>query len=885
MYTQKLNQPIIASIHQRFSWLMNRIGEAVFRPIEIPKEDEDRLRELSERGTIVYMCQSKSHLLYLYLLYALTWAGLPLPAWVAGLFHWLWQPVWLTWYLLSMLRHGRRMQTQLNWGNKRPSVDDTLVYDMAKNGYSTLVCLAPGRPFFSDGNIPAVNSLFPLIKAQRESNRPIYLVPQLLITTNEPSTRTPTIGSKIFGPTTSPGLIRELWQFIWAGNDAKIRMGQEIDLLKIVHAEHKNLSDNEICLKVLEALNFTFLNEERVTVGPRRERLDDEIAAIMQDHYVQDVIREETAEKNNPKAKRKIEQKIRRYVKEIAARYRIKYLKFVNASANFIEKKLYDDVVFDKEGMKRVASTMRETPLIICTSHKSHLDYLLVSQSFYQNGITPPHIAAGVNLSFWPLGPLFRGCGAFFLRRTFRGNKLYGSVFKAYVKHLLREGFSIEFFIEGGRSRTGKLLMPKMGMLNMVIDAWREGACEDIHFLPISVDYERIAEVSSYARELKGGEKKPENIKGLIRSSKLLQNRFGKVYVNYGKPIRLSTFLEENGGNDIRKKDASIEKLRESNVRLAYRIMLGIGKTATVTPTAIVSLALLVHRKRALSNQHYNRLIDFFYNYFYISKSRFAPMLKKQKEASIKSVLNYLVQQGQVLQETSLRHDKFTIYRITEDARYILDYYKNTAIQQLAGHSIVANAILKNRTDTIDYETVKHSTLFLSRLFKREFFFETSRDFDDNLSDILGIFAVLGMIDVTEDNAIKLKQHYEISWIAAVLDNYLEAYWTVAHAIDELHSFKLWQKEFLTRCLEFARRHFLLGNIYCPEATNKSLVSNAIEWMIKQQHINEDMSSGAGPRRTLTISDDQDTIETLKQELSQYLPANRESRFPSVPPE
>src|SRR5262249_15377184 len=153
---------------------------------------------------------------------------------------------------------------------------------------------------------------------------------------------------------------------------------------------------------------------------------------------------------------------------------------------------------------------------VLLPSHKSHLDYILLSYVFFENGLQCPLIAAGDNLAFWPAGPLLRRCGAFFIRRSFKGARLYTTLVDSYVRKVLREGYAIEFFIEGGRSRSGKLLPPKAGLLSMVTEA-ADGAHADVAYVPISIGYERVVEQRSYVHELSGGEKEKEDAGALLK--------------------------------------------------------------------------------------------------------------------------------------------------------------------------------------------------------------------------------------------------------------------------------------------------------------------------------------------------------------------------------
>ncbi len=156
-----------------------------------------------------------------------------------------------------------------------------------------------------------------------------------------------------------------------------------------------------------------------------------------------------------------------------------------------------------------------------------------------------PLVAAGSNLSFWPMGPLFRSGGAFFIRRTFSGAILYSKVFAEYIHKLLEEGFNIEQFIEGGRSRTGKLLMPKLGLLSILLNAYKNGACEEMIIVPIYIGYDRVLEETSYLQELEGGQKEPETLRGVIKARKFLKKRYGKIYIEFNEPILVNELVEK----------------------------------------------------------------------------------------------------------------------------------------------------------------------------------------------------------------------------------------------------------------------------------------------------------------------------------------------------
>ena len=178
----------------------------------------------------------------------------------------------------------------------------------------------------------------------------------------------------------------------------------------------------------------------------------------------------------------------------------------------WVFRRLYTSVEVDEEGLARVKRAAAGAPIVLCPSHKSYVDFLVLPLVLYDHGMTPPHVAAGINLAFWPFGGIARRGGAFFIRRKVKGDRVYTAVLRAYVKHLLRDRFPQEFYVEGGRSRTGKLLFPKTGLVSMEVDAWLDGAADDVVFVP---DRDRLREahrgvvVRARARRRREGEGEP----------------------------------------------------------------------------------------------------------------------------------------------------------------------------------------------------------------------------------------------------------------------------------------------------------------------------------------------------------------------------------------
>ena len=237
-------------------------------------------------------------------------------------------------------------------------------------------------------------------------------------------------------------------------------------------------------------------------LGPALKSRQEIISMVLKEPHLSHFMETMAAEgKKNVAA---LTKESRKYLNEIAADYQEPFISFLYRLLSWLWNNIYDGVVVDREGMVRIRNISRKMPFVIVPCHRSHVDYLLIDYLFYEHHIQLPFIAAGNNMAFGPAGYIFRRCGAFFLRRSFRGNPLYGEVFTQYLKILLKEGLPLEFFIEGGRSRTGKMVMPKYGLLSMVLEAYQEKITEDLAIIPVYIGYDRIIEEKSYLQELGG---------------------------------------------------------------------------------------------------------------------------------------------------------------------------------------------------------------------------------------------------------------------------------------------------------------------------------------------------------------------------------------------
>ena len=360
-------------------------------------------------------------------------------------------------------------------------------------------------------------------------------------------------------------------------------------------------SDQRIAHKLVRVASTHFQRKRQSMTGPtllERQELNNSVLGS-------DAVRRAMAEESRSKkiSHEQAKERAQSYVTEIAADYREGLIRFGDRLLTRIWNKIYNGIsVGHAERIRELAANGHEIVYVPC--HRSHMDYLLLTYVIYHEGMVTPHIAAGINLNFWPVGKIFRRGGAFFLRRSFAGNKLYTAVFREYLELLFNKGYSVKYYPEGGRSRTGRLIPPKTGMLAMTIQAMLKGVNRPVSIVPVYIGYENVMEVKSYLNELKGSKKKKESNWQVFSAIRKLKN-YGHGYVNFGEPIQLNQFLESHVPNWRDCRNAEPEKkpawLTPAVNELANNVMTRINRAAALNGMALSSLCLLSSKTHTMS--------------------------------------------------------------------------------------------------------------------------------------------------------------------------------------------------------------------------------------------------------------------------------------------
>ncbi|MFP5357458.1 MAG: glycerol-3-phosphate 1-O-acyltransferase PlsB [Gammaproteobacteria bacterium] len=662
------------------------------------------------------------------------------------------------------------------------------------------------------------------------------IVPVSIFWGRDPGSET-SLFKLLFADSVQAGRLRKLFIMLVNGRNVLAHFGLPFSFREYVD---KSPDAATAIRKITRVMHFHFLRARTAALGPTLLRRQVVIDGLLQTPGVREACQKQAAEQGGtPEAAMR---HARRCAEEIAADYSSTSINFLERFlATVVWKRVFRDI--DVRGLERVRELAQGHEIIYMPSHRSHADYLLVSYSLYHAGLVPPHIAAGVNLNFWPVGGLLRRCGAFYMRRSFSGDRVYTAVFRAYVEALISRGYSIEFFPEGGRSRTGRLLAPKTGLLSMVAEAGLKQRARKIAMVPVFIGYDKCWEVASYSKELRGAAKTKESAEGLLKAGKILGKSYGKAYINFGEPLLLQEYADQHlpGWREQFQPDSDqrpdhfqpfINELALENARR-------INAAAVANPTGLAAVALLSSPQRAVSREEFVEQVG---HLIWLLKGRPAGPYQVIPETSPRAVVEWTAPISRIAQ---IGHPWGEVYAITGRDAASLTYNRNNVQHLFALPGLIAN-FFRTRL-LLSEDLVLMGVRALYPFLRNEFFLQWPPDAIEPVArEWLAVMIGLGLIERADDGRLRRPEvtsptYSSLAMLGRVMGETLERYCMTALLLahERKTQQRLPREQFEEDCRLMAERIAMLTGRNAPEFFDKTLFRGYLNTLIEIGMVSE----------------------------------------------
>lgn len=630
------------------------------------------------------------------------------------------------------------------------------------------------------------------------------------------------------------GRLRKLVSILILGRKTRVQFSAPIHLRELL-AQDKGLQRTQRMAQRI--LRVHFRNLKAAVIGPDVSHRRNLVKGLVHGPQVRQAILDEVEREKI--SVEKAEAQALRYGNEIASDYTYTAIRFLETVLSWFWNKLYEGIQVNHIDAVREVAHGHEVIYVPC--HRSHIDYLLLSYLLFRNGLTPPHIAAGINLNMPVIGGLLRRGGAFFMRRTFKGNPLYTAVFNEYLHTLFSRGFPVEYFVEGGRSRTGRMLQPKTGMLAITLRSFLRSSRLPVVFVPVYIGYERVLEGRTYLGELRGAAKKKESIFDIFKViSAIRKQRFGSVWVNFGEPIKLAEFLDQEQP-DWRSQEHGPQFrpdwLNSTTNRLGERVAQHLNEAAAVNPVNLVGLALLSTAKLALDEKSLVRVLD-----LYLALLRQVPYSPHATlpQGDGAALIRY-VQSMDLLAEQKDALGK--ILYLDEHNAVLMTYYRNNVLHIFALPALLASFF--QSSSRMSREQILRYTTALYPYLQSELFIRWKREELESVMDQwLAAFVEQGLLRQEDDLYIRpapsSRQFVLLTLLARAIVQTLQRFYMATALLSNAGQNVLSAEELENLCVVMAQRLSILHGLNAPEFFDKSLFRHFIQTLLDEGVLRQD---------------------------------------------
>ena len=831
-----------SAMQARFSSFAEFIAERLFAQVVVNDNAVTKIRELMATGTVVFAMRHRSFIDYFLVNYVLRREGLPLPVFVndvSGL------PLAPLSQIFARLRQRLRAKLRGKSEQANTSAHDVCAAAV-KSGRPVLVFMRGRRARGSLAQRLArsrptrvgTDFLREIVHARRGGDREYYIIPLALFRGHSFRRREKGVSALVYSVHEVPSDLRKLITYWWNRKGLFITVGKEVSLGEFMQRYGAD-SEERIVRRLTRAVQIFLHREERVVLGPAHLPRRQIKALVLENEEMTEEIKRLSDETGTSVAK--LRKEADGYFEEMAADFNGVLFAVVAYFFKKIWARMFSGII--PIGLEEVVNKVRHHPVVLVPCHRSHFDYLIITYLFHLNFVSPPHIFAGVNMAFWPAAPFLRASGAYFVRRSFADNPLYREVFEQYLSFLIREGYTQEFFIEGGRSRTGKMLTPKLGMLSALVNAYLDGVRRDLYLVPVSIHYGRILEEDAYQFELKGGAKEKESFRGLLRARRFLQQRFGTVYLSFAKPISLREALGDRKArfSDGENNPVVEEEKRRFVQKLGFKLLRDVNDCSVAGATSISATVLLSGPHRGTRYEDYARFANALARLVKAQGIKTTASLDRNI-GDFRESLDFLTKSG-LIEHITRGNDEVLV--IGEHKRLALDFYKNNLIHAFVVPSLVCSALLNGKLGDALVDEVQ----YWLDVFRFEFALPDRHELRGLIELQQRHLAELGAISGDKIDP----EHAVVIAAVGVLDVFKEAYWLAARTVrDVLGPEGLAEKPLTAEYQKSCETALLVGESSKPECANTVLLQNALRRMTELGFVRTEQR-GRGGRERVTL--------------------------------
>ena len=697
------------------------------------------------------------------------------------------------------------------------------------NNLEKFICLKDPKYIISEQKIKRQDpvNLEAILNSKNDS---LLIVPVSFVWGKHPD-KQQSLFKIIFSPSwRASGSIKKIFKIIFHGRNLIIKFQKPLEVNQLTDPKNSIKRNTRLLSRYLRAI---FRKSKLAMLGPDISHRRTMVRMLARNTHVREEINKQSKERES--RKRQLTRKAYKYAREMCSDLNYPIIRMLIRGFTWFWNSRYEGL--NTKNIEHIKSISKDNALIYVPCHRSHIDYCALTYILYQKGLMLPQIAAGNNLNLPIIGGVLRGAGAIFMRRSFMKNTIYSTVFFEYIRSLMIRGSSIEFFPEGGRSRTGLSLPPRPGLLSLILRSFASLRGQRVKIIPIYIGYEKILEGQSYLSELSGSQKKRESILDPFKVLKDFNNYLGNAYLNFGKPIDLENFLIENVSEDFHI-DSPLNKpewLKPTTSLLGDEILKSINNSVAVSSTSLFAISLLTDPTQTLSRETLKNRISFFLNLLNNSDTYRDVWLTHDDPEEIIARIEKL----RFIKHELIGSDE--VYRPTSNEVATLSFYKNNICHIFMLYSLICECV--RYVDEISKENMFVLISMVYPIFSREYFLKLPHIEKKQFENALNTLLKSGVLDSkSPDSYCKPKSSddhmNQYLSLCNICEPSLKRFYITMSVIWDQKSIS--KDNLQTACDLIAKGLEKLEGWPYPEFSDKTKFKNFLEFLITEKYIKED---------------------------------------------